>query len=408
MNNYSDSRNIASFLTLGYFLDYSNPHFNINTFCIDKKKYKNIDEGTLIKTGSKLWFNAISETFDINKEHVVPLSGGLDSRAILAGLLEHTEAGNIRTYTFGIPGALDYEIGNYVAKKCGTKHIKFNLNNHVYRQDELEDISKRVRQQTILFHHCPVWDADKLYKGCVVWSGFMGDPLAGSHLQTEPSKSLEEAKKIFIKKNRYVKSIELKKETTGFSDLINCELIDLNLLTLDEQLDFQNRQIKYIVPHVLMEGYAYKTPFLYQPWIDFILSVDNKHRHKMALYKKILLRSFPKIFSYRTKTCKGLPLNPSRYQIFVEKVQNKIERFTGIDAKYKYINYMDFNRSIREKPDLKDIFISNITDLYKRDIIDWIDINKILKDHIENRGNYADALITLCSLEIHLKTGKRL
>lgn len=101
-------------------------------------------------------------------------------------------------------------------------------------------------------------------------------------------------------KNSYVSSVDL---TNGinFEELIACDLIDKASLTLDEQLDFQNRQTKYIAPHVLMKGYEYKTPFLYQPWVDFMLSVPNSFRSEQSLYKKILLHSFPKEFSYKTK-----------------------------------------------------------------------------------------------------------
>ena len=39
----------------------------------------------------------------VNSKHVVPLSGGLDSRGVLVTLLEFTEARNIKIYTFGTP-----------------------------------------------------------------------------------------------------------------------------------------------------------------------------------------------------------------------------------------------------------------------------------------------------------------
>jgi hypothetical protein len=399
-------KNLASFITLGYFLDYHNFKYKIDTSGINKKKYAKISGGELIKIGSSLLRKAISENFDINKEHLVPISGGLDSRFILAGLLEHTQAKNIYTYTYGTPKTLDYEIGNYIARKSGTKHTKFNLTQHTYNQDELEDISKRVEQQTVLFHHWPVWKVDKVFSDFIVWSGFMGDPLAGSHLSVNPSVEIEKAKQTFIEKNRYIKSIHLEKTAVNFANLIDCELIDNKKLTLDEQLDFQNRQIKYVAPHVLMRGYNYKTPFLYQPWVNFILSVDNKYRYNQSLYKSILWHSFPKFFSYKTKINGGLSLNPSKFEVFTSKLFNKIQKQFGPDVKSKYTNYLDFNKSIRDKKDIKEIVQANILDLHKRNLIDWIDIRKIFDDHIKGTGNYADALIVLCSLEIHLKTGK--
>lgn len=297
-------------------------------------------------------------------------------------------------------------MGNYVAKKLGTNHTSFDLTQYIFNQNELEDISKRVNFQTILFHHAPVWEVDKKFQGCQNWCGFMGDPLAGSKLSNEPSLSLDVAKKQFIKKNSYVSSIDL---TNGvnFEELIEASLIDSSLLTLEEQLDFQNRQVKYIAPHVLMQGYEYKTPFLHQPWIDFMLSVPISLRLNESLYRKILLHTFPKEFSYKTKTNFGLPLSASKNAIFVKRVVDKLLRMTKLSSG-KGINYLDFNEKIRTKKDLKDVISTNVMDLKSRNIIEWIDIEEILNNHLSNKGNYADALIVLASLEMHLKSGMKL
>lgn len=401
-----NKKNLSSFLKLGYFLDYKNKDISINVSNIDKQKYQDIEEYELIKIGSKLWKESICSNFDTNQKHLVPISGGLDSRAILSALLEHTEAKNIYTYTFGTPNTLDYDVGNYVAKKIGTNHKSFDLRRYNFNQKELENISKRVNFQTILFHHAPVWQVDKKFEGCQNWCGFMGDPLSGSKLSKEPSLSLEVAKKQFMRKNTYVSSIDL---TNGlnFEGLVEADLIDKSLLTLDEQLDFQNRQVKYIAPHVLMQGYEYKIPFLYQPWVDFMLSVPNSFRRDQILYKKILLHTFPKEFSYRTKTNYGLPLGASKNTIFIKRVVDKLLRMTKLSSG-KNINYLDFNEKIRTKQDLRKVITSNVIDLKDRDIIEWRNVEEILNNHLTNKGNYADALIVLASLEIHLKNGLKI
>ena len=401
-----DYKNLNSFLKLGYFLDYKNENISIDVSNIDKQKYQDVSENELIDIGSKLWKESISSNCISNQKHLVPISGGLDSRAVLSGLLKHTEAKNIYTYTFGTPNTLDYDIGSYIAKKLGTNHTSFDLTKHTYKQDELEDISTRIQHQAVLFHHWPVWEVDKLFEGCIQWSGFMGDPIAGSHLSNNPSQNIEEAKKQFIKKNDYVKSVDLKNKN-NFENLVDFNPIEKNKLTLDEQLDFQNRQTKFIAPIVLMKGYEHKTPFLHQPWVDFMLSVPNSFRKDQSLYKKILLHSFPKEFSYKTKTNFGLPFGASKNAIFAKRVVDKLLRMTTLSSG-KGMNYLDFNEKIRTKKDLKDVIITNVIDLKSRNIIDWINIEEILNNHLANKGNYADALIVLASLEVHLKSGLKL
>lgn len=72
------------------------------------------------------------------------------------------------------------------------------------------------------------------------------------------------------------------------------------------------------------------------------------------------------------------------------------------------INYLDFNEKIRTKKDLKDVISTNVMDLKQRNIIDWIDVEEILNNHLSKKGDFADALIVLASLEVHLKSGLEL
>ena len=400
------SENLNSFLAFGYFLGDQKNISPLDLSNIDKEMYKNIHEAELIDIGSTLWFASISSNFKVKDTHLVPLSGGLDSRAVLAALLEHTEAKNIHTYTFGTPGTLDYEIGNYVAEKIGTTHTSFDLTKHKYKQNELLDISQRLNFKTILFHHWPVWEVDKLYGGCTHWSGFMGDPLTGGHLQKTPSKTIAAANDSFIEKNMYVKSIRLSKNYE-FRSLMESNCIDADKLKLDEQLDFEHRQRKFVAPLVLMKGYGTITPFLYQPYVDFILSLDDKFRLNQYLYKKILLNTFPREFSYKTKTNFGLPLAASNKTVFFKRLQDKILRMTKLGVA-KGINYLDFDEKIRTKTDFSEVICSNVLDLKERGTVDWVDVSGILNSHLTGKGDFSDALIVLASLEIHLKNGLKL
>lgn len=176
-----DIINLNSFLKFGYFLDYKNPNYNIDFSGIDKSRYENSRENELIDISINLWKDALIRNFNPNENNVVPLSGGIDSGAILATLLELTYARNIYSYTFGTPGTLDYEIGNYIAKVVGTKHTEIPLTEHEYNLAELIDISKRIDHQTIMFLHPPVSVIDDLFSDFNVWSGTIIDVYFGRH-----------------------------------------------------------------------------------------------------------------------------------------------------------------------------------------------------------------------------------
>ena len=99
--------NLDSFLRFSYCIDHQNPNYNFDFIRIDKKIYSHVSEENLIEEGIRLFRQSIEYNFRQSKKHLVPISGGLDSRAILAGLLEFTSAENIFTYTFGTPSSFD-------------------------------------------------------------------------------------------------------------------------------------------------------------------------------------------------------------------------------------------------------------------------------------------------------------
>lgn len=404
--NIVSNININSFLLLGYFIEYNNDKYKLDYSSIDKTKYLNYSEEELIDIGIKKFLGVINENFIPGRKHVVPLSGGLDSRAILGGLLEFTEAKNIYTYTFGTSGTYDYDIGNLVAKKIGTNHVSFPLAEYQYNMDEMIDIAKRVDFQTILFHHPPVWEVDKQFSDGIIWSGYVGDAVVGGHLKKHPSRTLSEAKKRYLNSRAVVKSINLTNcDLTYFFDYFSCQCVDMNNLSLDEQILFDEGCQKIAAPHVLMKGYKYLTPFINNSWMDFMLSIDNKYRFNQYLYKKIILKTFPKLFSLKIKSNYGLPLNASNSLIFLNKVITKSKRICN---RYNplfnnpHLNYIDFDNAIRTRTDLRKIVYENIMELKSRKIVEWINIDEIWKHHINQQANHGIALIALTSLEIIL------
>ena len=160
-----------------------------------------------------------------------------------------------------------------------------------------------------------------------------------------------------------------------------------------------------------MSGFDYKTPFLDSSWFNFILSVDNKYRKDTALYKKILLNSYPKLFNYPVSSHLGLTMNASSSEIFARKLSNKFK--TEISKMYPFFvnpktNYLDFNEALRNKQDVKNTIYNCIMDLKFRKVVSWIEIDEIWKNHQNKSGDFADALIVLASLEIHLKNDKQI
>jgi len=421
MNRSFSKTKIYEFLYFGYLPSVVKNHNQIfllsrilknnnNNTYYENNRYKVIDKGiSLFKNIIKDELGKVSQI----KNHVIPLSGGMDSRAILCGLLEHVDTKQIQTVTFGTPSTLDYEIGNRVAKQAGVKHETIDLTspNWKWDYDEIIETVNKNRIPVTIFDAYVNHKIPELFgNNYIYWSGFMGDPITGSRLPENISKTWDDAKNYFIKKNKIIKSINITQPCYDpMTALPEKPFHNPELLCYDDQLDFIVRQYGFIKHIVINEEYKYCTPFINPEWTNFLLNLPSKFREKQWLYKEILQSTYPKLFSLPVKNNYGYSLKlpssltwPKRGFLKAKKV---IESITpginlGVDPG---INYIDFDKGIRERLDLKDFVYENIKDLKRRNLITWLDIEDIWKRHQRKLANHADALLILTALEIYLK-----
>lgn len=344
--------------------------------------------------------------------HVVPISGGMDSRAILGGLLGSVDRSRITTVTFGTPGTWDFDIGRLVAKEADVTNVQIDLSEVTWDIESLVRFAGECERPIALFE-AYLFHLMRTRFGCncVYWSGFMGDPLSGSHLLRRDSVTWDRARIRFAARNRFARSIPLSAPGYEPQDCLpQTPPLDHDDLCYDEQLDFGIRQQCCVRPVVLLKGYDYCAPFLQPEWAGFVLSVPRPCREKQFLYKEILKRAYPKLFSLPVKNSLGLPLTAPRWRRSLRRqglrVRAAVKRFFpwvdwGISPG---LNYIDFDRGVRERADLKATIHESIQDLKKRGIVDWIDMDAIWNRHQRRQGNHADALTLLASLEINLKT----
>ena len=354
--------------------------------------------------------------------HVVPLSGGIDSRVVLGGLMEAGLKESIVTATFGTPGSLDFDLGVALAQRFGLRHELFDLTNTLIDVNSLMNTSTNGAPWTFLF--------DAFYNSlisrrfgleAVYWSGFMGGELAGTHVPETSSKTWEEAKGRFAASNRFVRSIALTPPNFHPEDVLPLEPIaEDEKLSLDDQLDFAIRQEFYIRPTVLPAGFEYRTPFLHPDWVNFTLSLPRRYRRNEYLFKKIALTAFPELFTLPVANAFGLPLVAP---VFLQQrnrllmgLMRRIDAHGGpkhrnaIFALRKWlklplvIKYLDFDEVLRQKEDLRLLIYDCIVDLDHRSMVKWLDLDKLWQNHQKRRANHGMALALLAALEINLKT----
>lgn len=409
---------ISTYLHFGYlpdpairFLDLFNewPKIEVN-LRIEKESPPKllVEQGvTLLR---KVFRDIVAGTLE---NHILALSGGIDSRAILGGLLENVDPHQIQTVTFGSPGTRDFELGKQVARSAGVHWQPLDLSAESWKWE-----TKRLLGTAMLTER-PVWAFDACVNRSIVdrfgtkhiyWSGFMGNPLDGDHLFKVDSASWEDAKRRFVVKNTFSKSLKLTPPNFApDSCLPAAPFTDPSLICFDEQIDFGIRQYCMVRHTILPTGYEYRTPFLHPEWVSFILGIPRRYRVDRWLYKEILRTAYPRLFSLPLKTNFGLPLGAPMYAVTVARAvlqaKNRARRLLptlpwGVRL---HANYIDFNEGLRKRNDLKNVVYENLQDMKKRNIVPWLDMNAIWLHHQQRDANHADALTLLASLEIYLK-----
>jgi hypothetical protein len=396
---------IQSFLKFGYFIEYSAERCPIDYSRIDRAPYVKLPREELLRQGAAKLRETFGQLFRAGREHVVPISGGLDSRLILCALLEHTEARNIHTYTYGIPGCYDYEIGTHVAKVAGTRHMAFPMNRITYHRDELVEVAKRADCQAVLFYNQPLMAVERLFGGGLFWSGYVGDAVAGSYLSAEPSTTLLEAKRRHLGKRRLVTSWRLNQvDDEAFVPHMAGGRLAPEQLTWDEQVLFDEAVAKFTVAHVLWKGFDYVTPLINSPWMDFMFSVPNVFRLDTQLMIDIGRRTFPRLFQLPSKNRIGhdfdAPELALKATFWVNRARKLAHQFVPNVVNWPNSQYNDFNEAIRTSPDVRGIVRDAIDALRRRGLCDWVDFDGIWQRHERRLRNHADALIVLASLEL--------
>lgn len=404
---------LQSYLKFGYDSSFSDFKYLFDFSKIDKVQYENVAFNDLVSLGSRILLQSLESIYQKGRDYVVPISGGVDSRILLAFMLKHHSPKDIKTYTFGVPKTYDFDIGNNLAKALKTNHISFDFHKHVYTLDELIETSKRMSHQSPMFFHPPLFELEKHYKNHIFFSGVNAGAVVGSFVPKSDSATIEEAKVKFVKKEIFKKKLKLHHvDDNKFIDDIKFNPIDQKMLSFDEQVTINERSLKYLAPHVLLSGFDYQLPFINTPFMDFMLSVPNEFRSGKKLYKAIALNLFPELFLFPLEGDYGLKLNKSKKitQLLQKYVKLRIRLYDKYPKYLNYLspmtNYFDLNHAFRHNQNIKSIVFEQLQDLKKRNLLDNNLIDAIWQDHQNYKMNYATEINFLFSIEIHIKAGK--
>lgn len=405
-NRALNKKSINEYLHFGYLpVERDKYPFCIEDVSLNKQDYSS---GKVIQEAYQLFEQILSDS-STSKPVIVPLSGGIDSRIILAELYKQLEPEKITAVTFGVPGSLDFELPQKVTRKFGISHHLINLYEQDFSEKKLLDFAAHTQVPSLLVEaYCNDLLRKKMGKKVTIYSGFIGDRIVGSmarHLRE--IKSFNEAKHLFIRNSKHDK--------TGFLPVLDVESFEVDddgytFLGPYEKIDYKIRLRNMTMAIVLDQNYDYKTPLIDPRLISFFHSIDPRFRDNQVLFFEMAGKYYPEFFNIGVKNFFGAPIQSSQIR---KNIARKVaygrrilhRKFPSLPLKDPLVNYADPFWFYVKNRSTATMVEKSISDLAKRKILKERNPQIALDKLKQGKMEFVHAVELLFNLEIYLKTG---
>lgn len=359
---------------------------------------------------------------NISPPYIVPISGGWDSRLILAALRERSD--DITTVTLGTPGQLDYEVGATVAKAAGVDHYPISLEHLTLDWADLVEAARRAPWTSIpdaYFLSAAYMQVRCDVGNCTVWSGFLGEALTGGHYKEDAFVSEVDhiARSYQFTQCRVRQSVVEKPVVPSYP---RAPAWWTNIASEREFLDFCVRQRGCIAPIVLgsawrgwhadqgdcQPGLRVIAPYADAGWAGYWLRSPRELHRNQQLYYKMAEMRFPDLFRLPSKYSWGVNRHRKMRQGYIRysrALRNRLHRhFPCLPIRSGIAdNYIDFQWAFRKREDYIAIVNRAVDVLKERDAVPWVDLDRIWREHYRGRCDHSQTLQILLGLAVNLE-----
>ncbi len=384
-----DRQAIAEFFDIGYHIENRTwfegielvPPASVLTF--DIKKFKTeiqhywswsdiksmrepIDEREVVEELGRLFKQAVQRCVNENERIGLTLSGGLDSRAILAAIPEDYKP--LHTFTFGQKGCDDIKIASEVSRIKGATHHILDLNSNNWLLPRIASIWKSDASFSLLHMHGI--EFSDVYKSFMDFNlnGIWGGTIKGLYINMFPNRS--------------------------------------------EEYGIKNRSRRFTnQAMILSEAWlTHRRPFASNYLSDLAFSIPEHLRQNSYIYNKMLLSTFPEYYNNIPYQQTGYPINiPKRFIVLtkfknraVNKLRRELNKFRFNSKNLKnYTNYPSWIRKEHARPIFEKLLL-NKNVIYP----EYIDRNKVrgyIRGHMERKADYHNELCLALTFELWLQ-----
>jgi len=361
-----------------------------------------------------------------NKETLgISLSGGLDSRGILAGLGKDAEG--IRTYTLGLPGCADQKLAEKIAGAAKTFHEFIELDQN-YLED-FENMALRMIQLSDGMYH-PYESTEMLSLEYFKRADFKismrghGGEIAKAALAYPVMVTLEVyscsnaqdiLNYIFNITNLVIRDIDHNKLfTPSLCDLMR----DAARVSLEKSCGSVSESLApadvciywYINEHIRREVVAslaifrsqieIRMPYIDEAYIKKLLELPVSERNQGEIHFKLIRRCMPELIRIPDSNT-GAPLDAGPLRLLVTDKFNSLMKRLSVSG---FRHYTESQRWYRErfKENTKKIIFSDRS--RARNMYNMDTLNDVFEAHISGKKQYGHLLGTIVGMELWFRS----
>ncbi|QHJ13590.1 Asparagine synthetase [glutamine-hydrolyzing] 1 [Paraglaciecola mesophila] len=248
-------------------------------------KLQNVSFDSAVEQLGTLFLASVKKRFSPDEKMGVSLSGGLDSRAIIAAVntLYPDYIGEL--YTFGIEGCDDIEIAKIVAKKTKWKHTIYNFSESNWFESRFNSIWRTDGMLSMMHMHGIEFLEEVSNKITFNLNGYAGDVVCGggwlNHLPLDKQANNSDLKQFYKNQTDRVDF------DSDFYAIDKCE----PHLLMNRVRRFTNMGSVNSLHKITQ-----RKPFFDNNLIEFVYSLPDYYRKDNKLYADMLIKFFPDFF----------------------------------------------------------------------------------------------------------------
>ncbi|MDR4499295.1 MAG: asparagine synthase-related protein [Candidatus Scalindua sp.] len=349
------------------------------------------------------------------------LSGGLDSRAILAGLEKDAEG--MHTYTLGIPGCADQKLAERMARVGKTRHEFVELDQK-YLQNFKGMADSMIRLSDGMYHPHESTEmlALEYFKSAefkILLRGHGGEiskaSLAYPVMVTPQVNACSRGSNI-LEHIFTITNLVTRDNNPGelFTSSFYKKTKDAARQSLDDSCGEASQTLSpadmciyyYINEHIRRQVVAsleifrsqieIRMPYLDDEYLKILLQLPVSQRNRGEIHFTLIQRCMPELMKIPDSNT-GAPLDAGHLRLLLTDKFNSLMKKLGVKGFRHYTEFQDWQRTAFKSATEEILFSRKLMD---RDIYNPKYVKKIFERHVSGKNNYAHLIGTIVGIEL--------